>query len=143
VASPAVWPSEAPVASPVGAPSPVTPPTSAPDAIQGVENFLDTSKVGIDSEMFLYETPQSTWVESTVYHYSGFLAGLKGMYQDGVAGKFLYMGENGAVDGHLYLLVYISAFLAQSMKETIKYDACDENSWDLVNCKYPLSNACG
>ena len=23
------------------------------------------------------------------------------------------------------------------------YDACDENSWDLVNGKYPLSNACG
>jgi hypothetical protein len=29
------------------------------------------------------------------------------------------------------------------MKETIKYDACDENSWDLVDGKYPLSNACG
>ena len=29
------------------------------------------------------------------------------------------------------------------MKETIKYDACDENSWDLVGGKYPLSNACG
>ncbi len=33
------------------------------------------------------------------------------------------------------------AFLAQSMKESIKYNACDENSWDLVNCVYPLSNA--
>jgi len=25
----------------------------------------------------------------------------------------------------------------------IKYDACDENSWDLVDGKYPLSNSCG
>ena len=25
----------------------------------------------------------------------------------------------------------------------IQYDACDENSWDFVNGKYPLSNACG
>ena len=40
-------------------------------------------------------------------------------------------------------MVNIAAFLAQSMKETIKYDACDENSWDLVGGKYPLSNACG
>ena len=39
--------------------------------------------------------------------------------------------------------VNIAAFFAQSMKETIQYDACDENSWDLVNGKYPLSNACG
>jgi len=46
-------------------------------------------------------------------------------------------------NGHLYGLVNLAAFLAQSMKETIKYNACDENSWDLVNGKYPLSNACG
>ena len=29
------------------------------------------------------------------------------------------------------------------MKETIKYDACDENNWDIINAKYPLSNSCG
>jgi hypothetical protein len=29
------------------------------------------------------------------------------------------------------------------MKETIRYNACDENSWDLVNGVYPVSNACG
>jgi hypothetical protein len=143
VVSPVVSPSEAPVASPVGVPSPVTPPASTPDAIQGVENALDSSKGGIDSDLFLYETPQRTWVDSMVYRYIVFLAGLQVMYQDGVAGKFFYMGEDGAVDGHLYGLAIIAALLAQSMKETIKYDACDENSWDLVNGKYPLNNACG
>ena len=40
-------------------------------------------------------------------------------------------------------LVNIAAFLSQSMKETIKYDACDENNWDIIDGKYPLSNACG
>jgi len=39
--------------------------------------------------------------------------------------------------------VNIAAFFAQSMKETIRYDACDENSWDLFDGKYPISNACG
>ncbi len=29
------------------------------------------------------------------------------------------------------------------MKETIQYNACDENSWDTVGGKYPLSNSCG
>ena len=26
---------------------------------------------------------------------------------------------------------------------SIQYDACDENSWDFVGERYPLSNACG
>lgn len=72
----------------------------------------------------------------------GFLAGLQVMHEDGVAGKKFYMGDESAI-GHEYGLVNIAAFLAQSMKETIKYDACDENSWDIVNNQYPLSNACG
>ena len=64
------------------------------------------------------------------------------MYNDGVANKYFYMGDDSA-RGHLYGLVNIAAFLAQSMKETIQYNACDENSWDLVNGMYPLSNSCG
>ena len=31
----------------------------------------------------------------------------------------------------------------QSMKETIQYDACSENNWDVRNNAYPASNACG
>jgi len=53
------------------------------------------------------------------------------------------MGGDDSEDGYLFGVVNLAAFLAQSMKETIKYDACDENSWDLVGGKYPLSNACG
>merc|ERR1719174_1543730 len=54
-------------------------------------------------------------------------------------------GEGGGAGtgDHRYALVNVAAFLAQAMKETIKYDACDENSWDLVAGKYPASNACG
>ena len=29
------------------------------------------------------------------------------------------------------------------MKETIQYDACDENNWDVFNNVYPVANACG
>jgi predicted chitinase len=59
-----------------------------------------------------------------------------------VAGKFYYLG-NDSENGYKYGLVNLAAFIGQSMKETIQYDACDENSWDLVDGKYPLSNACG
>ena len=64
------------------------------------------------------------------------------MYNDGIANKYFFMGDESP-NGHLYGLVNIAAFLSQSMKETIKYNACDENSWDLVNGVYPVSNACG
>ncbi len=40
-------------------------------------------------------------------------------------------------------LTNVAAFLAQSMKETIVYDACDENNWDVIDGRYPISNACG
>ncbi|EJK73609.1 hypothetical protein THAOC_04755, partial [Thalassiosira oceanica] len=103
---------------------------------------LDAASSTIDNKLFMYKTPSFQWVPSSVYRYDDFRAGLEVMAKDGVAGKKYYIGEN-VENGHIYGLVNIAAFLAQSMKETIQYDACDENSWDLVNGKYPLSNACG
>jgi len=49
------------------------------------------------------------------------------MAAEGVAGKKFYIGDDDVENGHVYGLVNIAAFLAQSMKETIQYDACDEN----------------
>ena len=92
--------------------------------------------------IILYRTTSNKWVPSDVYRYSDLLAALRVMYSDGIANKFFYMGD-GSSNGHLYGLVNIAAFLAQSMKETIQYNACDKNSWDLVNGRYALSNAYG
>ena len=71
-----------------------------------------------------------------------------------MGGKF-YLGD-GSPAGARVGLANVAAFLAQSMKETIKYDACDENNWseqsalDMVSAKggspgeiYPASAACG
>merc|ERR1719356_1337093 len=107
-----------------------------------MEKVLEERRENIDSKLFLYESPSYQWIPSTIYRYEDFLEGIKAMAIDGVASKKLYIGED-VDNGHVYGLVNIAAFLAQSMKETIQYDACDENSWDLVNGKYPLSNACG
>ena len=78
-----------------------------------------------------------------VYRHEGFVAGLRIMFEDGVAGKHFYLGNDDASSGNLYQLASIAVFLSQSMKETIQYNACDENSWDLLDMEYPLSNACG
>ena len=79
------------------------------------------------------------------------------MHSVGVAGKKLYIGSNSPTNDFLstgqviennvdcehcfmYGLVNVAAFLAQAMKETIRYDACDENSWDRVGSRetYPI-----
>lgn len=77
-----------------------------------------------------------------MYRYNDFLDALRVMYSQGIANKYFYMGDDSA-DGHIYGLVNIAgecwfcscafvkdqglllmchmiAFLAQSMKETIK-----------------------
>ena len=111
-------------------------------AALAVEAALEAHKDGIDSNILVSETPENAWIQSTVYRYNDFLEGLRVMYSDGIANKFFYMGDESS-QGHLYGLVNVAAFLAQSMKETIRYNACDENSWDLINGIYPLSNSCG
>ncbi|KAL7464764.1 hypothetical protein ACHAXS_005100 [Conticribra weissflogii] len=113
---------------------PVKGETSAKEVFAILEQIKDQ----IDNEIFLYQGSEP----STVYRYQGFKSGLQIMFDTGVAGKFFYLGDDSP-NGYLYGLANIAAFLGQSMKETIQYDACDENSWDLVNSKYPLSNACG
>jgi predicted chitinase len=56
-------------------------------------------------------------------------------------GKYRMLGGSSSKETH-YALVNIAAFLAQSMHETIKYDACDENNWDSTH-GYTAANACG
>jgi hypothetical protein len=103
-----------------------------------VFSILEGKKDAIDNELFLYQGSEP----SSVYRYEGFVAGLRVMFETGVAGKFFYLGDD-TEDGYKYGIANLAAFIGQSMKETIQYDACDENSWDLVDGKYPLSNACG
>jgi hypothetical protein len=121
---------------------PVVPSPPTGYVAQAVYDTLEQAKERIDSELFLYETPTSQWVPSTVYKYLGMMGGIEVMHEFGVDGTTLYLGDDSDI-GHQVGLVSIAAFLAQSMKETIKYDACDENSWDYINSQYPLSNACG
>ncbi len=66
---------------------------------------------------------------STIYKYSGLEKGLKVMSEKGVNGHYFYLGSGPNINqASKYGLVNVEAFLAQSMKETIKYNACDEVS---------------
>mmetsp|Transcript_1949 Transcript_1949/g.4577 ORF Transcript_1949/g.4577 Transcript_1949/m.4577 type:complete len:1223 (-) Transcript_1949:74-3742(-) len=127
-------------------PHPTLPPnTRSPSANVGVEDALQYAKGDIDGKLFVYQSGWSQWIPSTQYRFDGFMRGLQIMYLEGVGDLTFYLGEDVAdrTEGTVVGLVNIAAFLAQSMKETIKYDACDENNWDVIDGTYPLSNACG
>lgn len=68
----------------------------------------------------MYETPAMEWEPSSVYRFDGFFSGLQVMHSEGEAGKTLYMGGDCA-HCHMYGLINVAAFLAQAMKETIRY----------------------
>ena len=104
-----------------------------------MQNTLESVKDEINNKLLLYQTPGYQWIPSSVYRYEDLKESLYVMATEGVAGKKFYIGESDVENGHVYGLVNLAAFLAQSMKETIQYDTCDENSWDLVGGKYPLS----
>jgi hypothetical protein len=92
--------------------------------LDNVLTAFDNVKDQVDSKLFLYQTPDMQWVLSTVYRYEDFRESLDVMATEGVASKTFYVGEESDVggNGHVYGLINIAAFLAQSMKETIQYD---------------------
>ena len=82
---------------------------------------------------------------SSIYTVDGLLSAAELMLNEGVGDAKLWAGDGDAT----YALVNLAAFLAQSMHETIQYDACDENNWSDPNnfpdldYAYPATAACG
>ena len=119
--------------------------------VSAIHATFQSMEYVINNKLFLYETPMMEWIPSTVYNFEGFFDGLKVMHEQGVAGLKIYVGghesdmNDDCAHCYMYGLVNVAAFLAQAMKETIRYDACDENSWDRVGeeLMYPISNSCG
>jgi predicted chitinase len=69
------------------------------------------------------------------------------MATKGVGSQTLWMGTEGK---STYGLVNVAAFLAQTMQETIQYNACDENNWsdkavvqEHGGSEYSATSACG
>lgn len=117
--------------------------------INAVNTALINATDKMNNEALLYQTPDLSWVPSTIYRWEDFLAGLNSMHNIGVAGNKFWLIDDNATDEQnvMYAKVAVAAFLAQSMQETIRYNACDENNWSrsLPNSTtdYPLSASCG
>lgn len=102
--------------------SDISPPSSGSAA--AVKSVLLSNQDMIDREILIYETPSMEWLPSSTYKSDDMIKALDIMSTDGIAGKFIYMGDDSE-KGHVYGLVNLAAFLAQAMKETIKYNACE------------------
>lgn len=108
-----------------------------------IKSYLTPFESSINSELFISETATGK-SPSKIYKLKDMLAALP-IVSDASSGMDFYLGEQSSASskGYIYGLVNLAAFLAQCMKETIKYDACDENSWDVIDGLYALSNSCG
>lgn len=85
---------------------------------------------------------------SEVYFWPDFVDSLAKVVETGINGAKFYLGDD-KTDAKIGM-INAAAFIAQSMQETIQYDACDENNWSVKMPSpnnslpaYPLSAACG
>jgi len=109
--------------------------------------MIEVLKAADYKDVFEYQTPSGSWLPSTLYTWADMINGLQIMASQGVGSKKFYVGEGRNFN---YGLVNLAAFLGESMKETIMYNACDENNWsnpDVVKTfggtPYTAAYACG
>lgn len=112
--------------------------------VPGIDQVLLGDPTAFNTEILISQDPDLSWRPSTIYKWPDFVQAVASMHGTGVGDLRLWLGDPEADDDTRtkQALVNLAAFLAQSMKETIRYDACDENNWDSTN-GYAISNACG
>jgi len=108
---------------------------------ENINPFVSQTLKNADySDILTVLQPDKSWAPSQVYKSNDLYDAVKKMTEIGV-GNLKLVGGQSKEDANM-ALVNLAAFLAQSMHETIKYDACDENNWDTTT-QYTTANACG
>jgi hypothetical protein len=112
-----------------------------------------------NTKIFLSQPPDPSkpLVPSTVYKFEDFVEALNKLQNAGTNFQF-WLGDNCSIASQKAAMVNLAAFLGQAMRETIIFDACDENNWDLWRANifkeptsppenlpalYPMSSGCG
>jgi len=103
-------------------------------SVTALNTELNSTSVTDDmnNKVFLFDGgPGIGWQPSSIYKWEDFLEALKAMHNTGISGdKYWLFDETDSDDKkQKYAKVAMASFLAQSMQETIQYNACDENSW--------------
>jgi hypothetical protein len=98
-----------------------------------IQEIFDLSATRLNADVFVYEASEGVWVPSNVFTLVDFARGVQVMYERGVSNAYFYIGDVDSAQGYKYGVANVAAFLAQVMKESLRYNACDENNWDLVS----------
>lgn len=142
--APASGPQSVPTAGPSGPPPATAPSVSSGGWSARVAAAIEGRDAFFNMNVLLKQNPDLSWTPSSLYRWGDFLAGLtKARSAQGVGGMRWWVGDAADdVDATREALTNIALFIAQSMKESIQYDACDENNWDSTS-GYAVTNACG
>ena len=111
--------------------------------LRALTDFFNDRQDDVNRDILRSQTPQGQLYPSYRYRLADFLSALNTIGMSGIGGRKFYSGEASVPEGVRYGVVNAAMFLAQAYKEAIQYDACDENNWELVNERFPLSNSCG
>ena len=113
-----------------------------PEAVEAMEEKIIVSQDRFADLLLLSQHPSGEMWPSYLYTWSGFQRALKKMTSGTGPGEknFFYVGDGYTAKSLEYGLVNMAAFVSHAIVKSIHYDACDENSYDLVNFRYPLES---
>ena len=118
-------------------------PAPTPALVSKIGSILKASKLRVTTDILL-SMDRNTDVETptTMYQYDGFLNALSVFSMSLLGSSYFYFGDDsGSIN---YGLVNAALFLAHATIETVRFDICDDVSWEKdVFGYFPLSNACG
>lgn len=111
---------------------------------QGSQDPTATSELSryrdvIEKNVLSYSNLQGVKVPSDVYTFDRLLQSLSYAIDTGYAGEKKFYIDNMSKYG----MINVAAFLAESMVESIQFNACEEFHLDSKLMKFPISNSCG
>ena len=114
---------------PASAPSTIIPPPDL-DLVSRIGQILTASSRSVTSDVLLYLDSKSG-VESptTMYQYSGFLNAIDIYSKTLMGSSYFYFGDDRSSSIN-YGLVNVALFLANAAIETVRFDICDDISWE-------------
>lgn len=150
-ASPSATPSASPTELPTGSPmvptlqpttrtqSPISKTKYLPQSLQSlpkpprensqrIRHIIESSKVSLESEIFVIEFRSGNLIPSSLYTYNGFFECLRFFTENGVNGQFLYLGGEHPISEMRILeveygIANLALFLAKMM-DTISHERC-------------------
>jgi len=137
----------------IGQPTEIPTSSSRPTSIQGrppaeavtnIENALKSSRSRFEKFLLKSEYPTGAW-PSYLYTWRGFLQALRKMTTGVGPGEknWFFIGDGESPNSLQLGLINLASFVAHGVTQAIKYDSCDENNYEMVDFRYPISNACG